>query len=243
MSYFSSSSRTHDSAKLIGDRFTNLVKLKINLSFNEYILTAVSPLTQLTQLKEFSIDLNTFADTHVDDGIIWLIKDGLPSVEYLEISRACLTGRAFNSITYCLPQLKKLVLKSVEIQFNCPLMSSDMRDRSERYKCSVCKQKCWKSVSELRQLKSLHVLGYYFRTEKPKPFHEELCELLPHFQCLRHLSIFRFDISLTSLFEALNQLMDKTEPKDVFVLELKSVPILAKVKTPKVYIYRQNFML
>ena len=209
LSFFSSALRSTESLQIVGEKFRNLVKLKINLSFNEIILSASSPITQLTQLKEFSIDLNTFTDSHVDDGLIWCIKDGLPSVNVLEISRACLSGRAFNSINYCLPHLKKLILKAIEVQCNC--QSSDLRDRIERYSCVGCRNKCWHSVADLSYLKELQVVEQYHRSEKPKPFHEELSQLLPQFKCLRHLKVIRYDISSSNLIENLNKLIDITQ--------------------------------
>lgn len=242
LSYFFNTSRAPEGLRLVGERFENLVKLKINLSFNETILTSPSPISQLKHLKEFAIDLNPFTDSHVDDGLIWCIKDGLPSVDCLEISRACLSTRAFNSIHYCLPNLKKLMFKTVEVQCSC--QTSDFRERTDRYKCEICKQKCWNSIAELHYLRELHVLGYYFRSDKPKPFHNELSQLLPQFKSLRVLEIFRYDISSAKLLDNLNELMKDTEPNDIFELRLKSVPTDNKrVKAPKVRIQRDSFML
>ena len=227
---------------MVGEKFENLVKLKVNLSFNETILTTPSPISQLKNLKEFAIDLNPFTDSHVDDGLIWCIKDGLPTVDALEISRACLSTRAFNSIHYCLPNLKKLTFKTVEVQCSC--QTSEFRERTDRYKCEICKQKCWKSISELCYLRELRVLGYYFRSDKPKTFHSELSEILPKFKSLRVLEIFRYDISSVNLIDSLSELMKDTEPTDCFNLYLKSVPTDNKnVKAPKVRIFKDNFML
>ncbi|CAG2167050.1 unnamed protein product, partial [Oppiella nova] len=164
LSFFTNSLRTTEALTKIGHNFKNLVKLKINLSFNEIILTSSSPISELKQLLEFSVDLNTFSDSHVDDGLIWCIKDGLPSVKVLEVSRACLSTRAFNAINYCLPQLNKLLLKTIEIQCVCD--SIEGRDRTERYNCTACKQRCWQSVANFGQLRELHCLSYYFRSDR-----------------------------------------------------------------------------
>jgi hypothetical protein len=245
LSYFSNALSTADVIRKIGETFNNLVRLKINLSFNEIILTSSSPISKLPNLQEFSIDLNTFSDIHVDDGLVWCIKDGLPSLKVLEISRACLSPRAFNSIQWCLPQLNKLVFNAIEIQCCCE--SGEIRDRSERYCCPICRKKCWQSIANLKNLEKLFIWSRreFYRQEKPKLFHNEFCQLLPQFKSLRLLSIFRYDISSTTLFESLDELMKNTDSNDLFILKLKSIPSesLKRFTSPKVFVIYDSFML
>lgn len=245
LTYFSNVLKTFEAVTEIGKTFANLVRLKINLSYNEFILTKPSPFSKLTNLQELSLDLNSFSDNHVDDGLIWCIKDDLPTVKVLEISRASISVRAFNSIQYCLPSLNRLIFKCVEIKCNCE--SGEILDRSERYRCSNCRKKCWKSISQLKNLKALELSTAFFRSGKLKPFHNELCEVLPEFKNLRNLTIFRYDISSTTLFGALKELMSEIDScsGDIFVLKLKSIPIESNnLKTlSNVCVIRDNFML
>ncbi|CAG2103485.1 unnamed protein product [Medioppia subpectinata] len=241
--FTSNALRTTEALIKIGHNFQNLVKLKVNLSFNETILMSSSPISSLTQLREFSVDLNTFSDAHVDDGIMWCIKEGLPSVQVLEVSRACLSSRAFNAIGNCLPQLNKLVLKIIEIQCICE--SSEGRDRTERYNCSTCKERCWQSLANnCHNLRELHCLSFYYRNEKEKPFHDELCQLLPQYQTLRYLQTSHYDVSGVKLLDSLNALMKETEKGDLFTLKVKTskANALQAVKTPKVRVFTECFM-
>ncbi|XP_054166445.1 uncharacterized protein LOC128963925 [Oppia nitens] len=243
--YFSVSIRTAESLIKIGQSFQNLVKLRINLSFNETILTSSSPISSLTKLKEFSVDMNTFTDTHIDDGLIWCIKDGLSSLEMLEITRACPSNRAFSAIGACLPQLKKLILRIVEIQCTCDSPSDLTRERTDRYSCATCREASWLSVANYNNLKELQLLSFYHRINAPKTMHQEFTKQLPLFKQLRQLTIFRYDLSQSDLLTQLNHLMTDTELNDIFRLKLKSIPITEslKIKTPKVIITRDSFML
>ena len=243
LSYISKPFQTTDSLIKIGNHFQNLVKLKINLSFNEIIFTLQSPLKNLILLKELSVDMNSLSDAQVDDALIWCIKDGIPSLQLLEISRANLSLHSFNSIYYCIPYINTLILRVVQIQCSCP-WTGELEYRSVRYECSFCRESCWRSVANYHNLKELHILDYYYRNNKPKQFHRELSQTLPVFKCLRVISLCRYDISSAKLLESLNELMKNTEPDDKFLLKLKSISFNnSKIKIPKIVISRDNFML
>ena len=241
LSFFFCKIRTTQGIKFIGEKFNNLVQLRINSSFDETILNTPSPLSQLRKLKELALDMRLFTDSYVDDGLIWCIKDGLTSLEELELTGASLSTRAYNAIEYCLPKLKKLVLHSSEIQCTCS--PPEVRTRIERYNCGSCKIKSWESISGLCNLRNLHILASFERNKKPKPFDKELCELLPKFKSLRILEIMQHDISTVDIIKNLSQLMKETGPNDYFKLYLKAVPAINRIaKSKKVQIISDKFL-
>ena len=238
LSFHPAQGQTEAVLRQISLNFTNLIHLKLQFTFFSAMnnLVIKSPLGKLTQLKNLTLDLGQFFDEDVDDGLLFMIKDGIDSLESLELIRACLSPKSFGNIKYCLPQLKKLTLHTIDIQ--CICVVDDLLDKIEKNSCTLCRTKAWKSVAELRQLNQIQLIQMYHRQQPMKRLHDEFIQQIKQFTSLKRMRITCMDISnydlIQTLIEYCNEMLTKltcssskssSSKENQFILILESVSI------------------